>query len=601
MKWEISYTEDAQDINVLDGINGTPDILQRVQRLKRIDTSDELEPHELAHKVTKIHEAGLTIRNLSLLEDNANYLASLPQLRDFLSIALNLPTSPLVTELKHYALEIAEQVTRAWSMDESDPLYRSLLNQVDEGLDRGAILTALRAISRISMNLEESNGLKGVPISVIQHICEWLLLDDEELVHACLDFLYQYTAVPENVGILLANAHVLPISSLLTQLTRLLQYHATESVTRDLISPAIPPIPATEIPAVPPDLLEQFLKHDEPERSNHWLKAVFEEDHDSDITQIALWQAYQARFSDYTTPQTPLLPAAEFIKNVSTIFAGANAQVVNGPNSKFIIKGIRPRHAPMDLKDRVYSSCHWQPPRMKACGQFFLEPKDMFEHICTAHLGISHTEDGRWDLSLLSESQPQDPLDCHWASCRHFTTSNSSQNPSPFDVGMHIKTHLPDTSKKALFRGKHNRTGLRKNTKVPTSESIDPSNPSTTTINTNIEGCEAQYRYQIWHNTAVDDRGDAAGLPLTAVLVLRNMARNIPKAASFLETSVSLKNGADSNYRTTNGIADGSKHEEGWMERLFRPLSERLAFVMAHNRPMAVYVADLLGWVERGS
>lgn len=581
VKWEISYSEDALDINVLDGVNGTPDILQRIQCLKRLDTPDELEPKALAHKITKIHEAGLTIRNLSLLEDNAVYLSTLPQLRDFLTIALNLPPSPLVTELKHYALDIAEQVTRAWSMDASDPLYRSLLHQVNEGLDRGAILTALRAISRISMNLDESNLLREVPISVIKHICDWLLLEDEELVHACLDFLYQYTAVPENVAFLLANCNILPIPSFLTQLARLLQYHALETFTKHLISPAVPPTAALEIPAVPLDLLEQFLKYDEPDRSNHWLKAVFEEDSESEITQIALWQAYQARFSEFTTPQTPLLPAAEFIKNVSTIFAGANAQVVNGPNSKFIIKGIRQRHAPMDLKDRVYSPCHWTLPGTKPCGQFFLKPKHMFDHIASVHLGISQTKDGFWNLNPSSlPPQTEQPDDCYWAGCRHFAHLKSTSKTSPFDIGMHVKTHLPDISPKAALRQKHNRTPATR-TLVP----CDPSLKSTETVADpdpdNPEGREAKYSYQIWHNTATDERGEAAGLPLTAVLVLRNLARNIPKAA------VCLKHAADSHSRgrrlfLTSG--DEGEGKEGWMEKLFGPLKARLAFVLAHNR-----------------
>ena len=603
VKWEISYSEDQHDINVLDGINGTPDILQRLQCLKRIDTFDELEPKELAHKITKIHEAGLTIRNLSLLEDNAVYLSTLPQLRDFLTIALNLPTSPLIIELKHYALDIAEQVTRAWAMDDSDPLYRSLLNQVDEGLDRGAILTALRAISRISMNLDESNLLKGVPTSVIKHICEWLLLEDEELVGACLDFLYQYTAVPENVSFLLAHSDVLPLPSLLTQLTRLLQHHAQESFTKHLISPAIPAIPATEIPAVPLDLLEQFLKYDEPDRSNHWLKAVFEEDAESEITQIALWQAYQARFSEFTTPQTPLLPAAEFIKNVSTIFAGANAQVVNGPSSKFIIKGIRQRHAPMDLKDRVYSPCRWTPPGMKPCRQFFLKPKQMFDHIVTAHLGILKTEIGAWNLGPASVPMQDHPLDCHWAHCRHFSLSTPRENPSPYAVGMHVKTHLPDSSQKAAFREKHNRTAATQTLPPPP----PGPRPTTTTLTApdpeNPEGREAKYSYQIWHNTVTDERGDAAGLPLTAVLVLRNLARNIPKAAhSLRETSEPGSRGGvyfGGLDMSMDGRGEGNE-EEGWMEKYFGPLKARLVFVMAHNRVLAGHVTDLMGWMEKG-
>ena len=586
MKWEISYSEDATDINVLDGINGTPDILQRIQSLKRIDTPDELESGGSALRLTKIHEAGLTIRNLSLLEDNAAYLSALPQLRDFLTIALNLPPSPLITELKHYALEIAEQVTRAWSMDASDPLYRSLLDQVDQGLDRGAVLTALRAISRISMNLDESNLLKGVPTSVIKHICEWLLLEDEELVHACLDFLYQFTAVPENVALILANADAIPIPSLLAQLTRLLQYNAQESFTKQLIASAIPPTAASEIPAVPYDLLEQLLKFEEPDRSNHWLKAVFEEDAQSEITQIAIWQAYQTRFSEFTTPQTPLLPAAEFIKNVSAIFPGANAQVVNGPHNKFIIKGIRQRHAPMDLKGRIYSPCLWTPPGEKACGRFFLKPKHMFDHIAIVHLGIFQNTDGAWNLTSTSLSpQQEQPLDCFWSACCHFSHPPFVSKPSPFSIGMHVKTHLPDVSEKSGLRRQHNRTPATRTILSPNSytksAAPDPDIP---------EGREARYSYHIWHNTATDERGKAAGLPLTAVLILRNLARNIPKAAMALREAA-----PEHGRRGTTG-----QWGEGWMEELFGPLRSRFAFVMAHNRVLAEHVADLMAWVERG-
>ena len=535
-----------------------------------------MEPEELAHKLTKIHEAGLTIRNLSLLEDNAVYLSDLPQLRDFLSIALNLPKSPIVTELKHYALDIAEQVTRYWVMDVEDPLYRSLLNQVDEGLDRGAILTALRAISRISMNLEESNLLRGVPVSTIKKICEWVLLEDEELVSACLDFFYQYTAVPENVSLLLSKSTFLSLPSFLSQLTRLLQYHAQESVTKQLLHPAVPSTPATAIPAVPDDLLEQFLRCDEPERSNYWLKAVFEEDPESEITQIALWQAYQDRFNKYTDPQHPLLPAAEFIKNVSTIFVGANAQVVNGPSSKFIIKGIRPRHVPLDLKDRAYTPCLWQPPGQERCGMFFLKAKHMFDHIATSHLGVPYTPgaEGGWNFSAVLPTNGR--LDCHWAGCYHFARSAPHNPPTPFEVGMHVKTHLADASKKASLRQKHNNT--------PSTAVVVPGQ-SAQQLQLDGEGRPASYSYQVWHNTAVDERGEAAGLPLTSVLVLRNLARNIPKAEGMLGPG------------DVDALKEGT---EAWVDTLFMPLRQRLMFVMAHNRPLAGFVADLMGWVERG-
>ena len=576
VRWRINYTDEAHGIDVLDGIRGTPDIIQRIQCLRRLDPPDEMESEEFARRLNKILEAGLTIRNLALLEDNAIYLAEMPQLRDFLSIALNLPPSPMVTELKHYALEIAEQVTRYWRMNETDPLYQSLLAEIDDGHDRGAILTTLRAVSRISMVLDDPNLLRGVPSSVLKRICEWTLLEDEDLSCACLDFLYQYTAVADNVSWLLSNTDCVPITSLLGQLARLLQYHATTTYTKILVSRAIPATSATEIPSVPRELMDQFLKYDEPDRSNHWLRAVFEEHSDSHITQIQLWQAYQLRFNEHTNAQIGLLPAAEFIKNVSQIFAGANAQVVTGATQKFIIKGIRPRHAPVDSKGRVYSRCLWKAPGLQACGDFHLKPKHMFDHIVYSHLGVHRNSDGKWNFESEKSTTPL-PADCFWSNCGHFSRRDSLV-PSAYELGMHIKTHLPDQSNKASLRQKGNRT--------PANQQIVPETNGHHTLHDSpnvdpAQGREAIYNYQKHETTAQDELGNAAGLPLTSVLVLRNLARNIPKAAALLEPN--------------NPAALRKKV----MDTLFEPLTDRLLFVMAYNKPLAGYVADVIGYLEK--
>ena len=579
VKWEICYSEDKNEGNSLDGINGTADILQKIQCLERIDATDDMESGLFAHKLTKTHEAALTIRNLALLEDNAIYLADMPQLRDFLSIALNLPPLPAVAEMKFYAIEIAEQVTRFWRMDQSDPLYRSLLAQISDGQDRGMILIALRTVSRISMSLEEINHLRGIPASVIRRICEWVLLEDDELTGACLDFFYQYTAVPENLAFFLSHTAGIPVHSFLGQLTRLLQHNASTQYTKTVATRPVPVTAATEIPNVPEDLLQQFLKYDEPDRSNHWLRAVFEEDPESHITQIALWQAYQYRFTDHTNAQVPLLQAAEFIKNVSTIFAGANAQVVNGPAQKFIIKGIRPRHAPMDPKGRVYNRCLWKAPRSDQCTEFFLKPKSMFDHIVGSHLGVDRNGDGTWNFKSSSRAI-QPPSDCLWADCRHFTRRDG-KTPTAFDLGMHIKTHLPDQSTKASLRQKHNRT--------PATQSLHP----TKEINGHLgsqggpridpeQGRDATYHYYKYESTA-DIQGNADGLPLPSVLVLRTIARNIPKAAALLQP--------DDREACCREI----------MQSLFGPLKDRFMFVIAYNKPMAAYVSDVIGYVEKAN
>ncbi len=272
VEWEISYRDDGpfmHDTHTLDGLYGTADILQRIVALTELEPRDDLETEDFAYKLTKINEAGLVIRNMAMLEENAEYLAKMFPLRDFICIALHLPELPSLVELKHYALDIAEQLTKYLSLDADDALYGTLLSQL-ASTDRGMILTALRAISRISMNLEESNRLEGVPISAINKINDYTLLDDEELVHACLDFLYQFTAVVDNVDDLLKEMDFFNLCGLVNQLVRLLLYGAKKEEKIVMLQrPVREPAPEF-ILRIPHDLVEQLLQFDEPERSGHW-------------------------------------------------------------------------------------------------------------------------------------------------------------------------------------------------------------------------------------------------------------------------------------------------------------------------------------------
>ena len=579
VKWKISYFDDApHEINELDGLNGTPDILERIKTLKRVNAADGIETPSYSHDITKIHEAALTIRNLALLEDNAVYLANLPQLRDFLSIVLSLPPSPDVVELKHYALDIAEQVTKFWSMGVEDPLYQCLLDTIKDSSDRGAILTALRAISRISLNLQQPNVLRGVPNALIEKVFQWTLLQDDELVNACLDFLYQFTAIPENVALLLIHSSALASSSFVAQLTRLLQHGARPHQEKFLTHAGIRATSSNEIAIVPRDLLGEFIKHDEPQRSTQWLKSVFEEDIESDVTQIALWQAYQGQFGQFL-PQKPLLQAADFIKNVSVVFKTANAQIVAGANNKFIIKGIRPRRVPVTSTGRPYLRCLWTPTGESACGQFFLIPENMYNHIASIHLGVPKKEDGKWDLD---NAQPQQkPLDCYWGGCRNYKR-HPDRECSVLRLGVHIKTHLPDSDEKAASQQKYNRT-LATQTTMPDASAVKASG----------QNREAVWSTQTSYITPVNEHREATGIPLISLFVLRNIARNIPKAVTLIEEGRTSYLNAEDRARWVEGV--------NWVDRLFGPLKNRLFHVLAHNSVMAPHVTDLLVWIDKAS
>ncbi|KAL8704508.1 MAG: hypothetical protein Q9201_002317 [Fulgogasparrea decipioides] len=630
--WKFDYSEKLKGINILDCINGTQGIVERLKSMERIDHQDELEPEELSMKFQKVKEAALAFRNLTMMEDNAHYVADLKETRDMLTIILSLPNDPRLVELKLYMLEVAEMVIRFWVMPEDDPLYRILLKEVDESPDRAAIIISLRAICRISMNLENHNFLGGAWLSLLQRLFGLLLLQDEELVGESLHFYYQYTAFPANVATLLLHAnsieHSLP--ALLKRLAAFLRYGEKEYTVRTVIQDAVPEITTETIPNVPDDLLRQLLAMDEPERSNTWLKCVFEEHKDSEVTQIALWQAYRSRFESYShaaVPNAPgLLPAAEFIKNVSLIFENATAQVVNGPSSKFIIKGIRPRRVPVDLSQHPYLKCLWTPPGAgKPCGEFLRNPEDLYYHAIKAHCGVVGTK-GNWDTSDAHDIVPG--LDCYWAGDCHRFTANNKQcvlEPCKLALTKHIKTmHIPD-SRDIKFSSPTPTSATTTHPFTPNklgpNGAHDPrllAQPDGITIILRSEigpdGRKEIAQYTIFYNTPVDEKGEPAGLSLLAALILRNIARNIPKAADLLRSPdtvfETLGLGPGRHAMQTEMEAWGLfgdqprwKRKEVWMGELMgsgSPLWEDLMWTLAYNKTLGSYINEILALVRKG-
>jgi chromatin structure-remodeling complex subunit RSC9 len=565
VKFDISFVEEELDQpNILNGLSGTSDLLQRIHSLEKLDFLDELLPEEIAKSLEMVTEAALIIRNMVMLHENALFVSMIPSVRDLIVIVLNLPKHAMVVELQHYALEIAEQLTRFWTLDAQNPLYISLLSQVDSE-DRGKIINSLRALGRIAMNLEATNKLTNVPRKIIQSICDWLLVEDEELRNACLDFLYLFTGFVDNVEML---ANEIDVEGLVNQLVRLLQYNAIAYEERRSNTKSSKSSQGADgAPKLSAAIIEHLVTLEEPERSSQWLKTCFEEDVSGEITQIQLWSAYNAAFQDImATNQSlkALMPAKDFITNVSTTFASASAQVLNiGGQPKYTIKGIRPRSVPVDpATKKPYMRCCWHPPSLLngysdtkhstariECGEFTSGAKAMWEHVVSVHLKVPRDESGKWVLEqepdidmangdIVTTTVPA-KFFCHWGGCTHFDPTGTD---SAYEAGQHIKTHLPDTSLMYSIHAKHNRTP-------------STSTPLTTSAQVHHENLQPQFgtlggRYNHgygldhsnapiipqqpgpnfrYYNTATDDAQDAAGLPLASVLVLRNLARQLGK------------------------------------------------------------------------
>ncbi|KAF7560586.1 hypothetical protein G7046_g3551 [Stylonectria norvegica] len=563
--WTVSWdpVTDSSAIGTLDGNNGTQDIVERIENLIQKDTPDVLQTETYADELTLITEAVLTVRNMVTLPENAHNMSDFYPLKDLICIILHLPPRDSLVELKHLALDIAEQLTPFMILDSEDALYRTLLAQMTSE-DRGTILTALRALGRISMNLEATNKLGGVSPTILDRIASWLLLNDDELIDACLDFLYQYTAVVPNVDSLV---RALTPENLVDHLVRLLA-HGARKVQREFILVPEQKLPARdEIAPMPSDLLAEMLKLEEPDRVHRWVKCFFEEDNESFVTQLAAWQAYQNAFvSPLKALGQPLITPADFIRNSTSVYKDSNAQVLRepgDPQQKFIIHGIRARPRPLSIEGKEYGRCLWKSATASGdekCGHFYLKPEYMWNHILTSHLDEKKNDAGQYD-------NVEKDFTCFWGECSRFVTPTKMNLR---DFARHINTHVSAMLPSA--EGQVKRTDR---------SWVIPAKTMAVTYEETM--------------TVRDERNpnappQAAGIPLSATLVLRNIARNVVKTEAEEELVKSQEE---------------SRETGGWNEVLFRPVLPRLFEILAENRALAnqgflqsPYIASLLDLIR---
>ncbi|QSS57922.1 chromatin remodeling complex subunit [Histoplasma capsulatum var. duboisii H88] len=491
IRWEIDYTtlEEPRD-NLLYG-TGNNDIIEKMAKFRVTLSDDNVETEEFARNLRNIKEAALTLRNMSMLEANAVFLSTLEIFKDGMLVVLNTPRQPRFNEILNYALDTIEQVCPYWETDPEDPLFSVLFGLLGSS-DRYHILTSLKILILFSMELETIKRLQGIPDDKINMLMSYTLLEqDKELLSGTLDFFYQYTAIPENVEELLRNFS-LP-TTLIPRLTNLLLFEGERDVNEIVDQEECKAPAATSIPIVPPDLHSMLLQLPEPERCSRWLKCCFIEDPECDITQLALWHAYQNCFADERVPGVSTLPAAEFINTVSRTFSSAQAQVVTGPVAKFIIRGIRPLETSYDLNGYPYRQCKWNVPNGQ-CRVSFVDPAKLKEHVFREHMLLNPA-----DLGNLQDARRPTNI-CAWDTCKDYEipTINTAR------VAGHVSTHLPPLQ----------------------DMSSPPPPPPRKIIQPKLT------RLFDYYPTPIDEKGEPVGIAYKAILILRNVIRNLPKESA---------------------------------------------------------------------
>ncbi|KAI9926864.1 Chromatin structure-remodeling complex protein rsc9 [Aspergillus wentii] len=504
VKWELQYDfrQPIDRVNVLNSLHGTRDLLEKIRKIPVTLPQDTLETYEFNHRLRNVKEATLVLRNMVLLKENAFYVARYAKglLRDFLVILINIPNQPRLNEIKNDALDIAEEVTKFMKTDPEDPLWITLMDCL-ESSDRAHVVRGLWAMTHFSTEIDEpdaNQAIERTPKQTLQQLYYHTLLDlDKDILSGALDFWYQYTLSPGNIETVIDTFN-LPIV-FVPRMIALLAYEGRPSKKETVLQEEKVAPPPSEIPRVPAELLKDLMDLSEPERSSRWLRCCFVEDSDCEITQIALWQAYQSRFADPRVPGGGVLPAAEFIKNVSTTFTNAQAQVINGPGAatKFIIKGIRPLESAYTFQGFPYIYCKWadNSKPSKTCSRAFGTPSDLRSHVFSEHMNLAPTDTpGHYNL----ENAETPVHTCLWDNCTKFRSSGPSANTAM--VAGHVSSHLPEER----------------------AADAEPPSSKRAVLQERI------VRKWFYMDTPVNDRGEPVGVAYKAALVLRNLARNLP-------------------------------------------------------------------------
>lgn len=323
--------------------------------------------------------------------------------------------SELFREAFLYLLDILDPITCFYTnTTKNDSMFHTFLHILSHTSDRYVLLNTIKSLHHLLFTKASNDASKAddddtqdtnncIDSLLIEHlliIVRTLVINDDELTHASLLFLRQYVTLdalhaqyPNSV----AKSQLHRVRKLMQNNSRMSNTHILLKQLPELIIAKLPlvdphkfqstlPVTFTKRSAyagiplstakLPKKLYDIIINFPEPLRATTWLRCCYEpytqvtnpDDNQKDVaagevTQISLWKAYENQFEaiwkERLNPNWPnLLPAVEFIKNVSSAFPNSEAMVVNLPQSdssaqprkKFIIKGIQPRQYPVNVE-----------------------------------------------------------------------------------------------------------------------------------------------------------------------------------------------------------------------------------------------------------
>ncbi|KAI8378227.1 hypothetical protein EDC96DRAFT_493997 [Choanephora cucurbitarum] len=414
------------------------------------------------------------LRNFSFLEMNVRRLAMHERLGALLMQTVVMPPQSAYGELSRHCLDILENIAPQIQLSSRDDAYLTAMIKALFSHDRSFVLGAIRALTRVAVTESNERILGFADKRVIERMAQFLLVDDEELEAATLEYLYQYSSLKGNFSTELLRCYP---GNLIGLLTGFLSYksslvpHQNESaaVVGGGAIGTIHGIPAAQMIRVPeasitqqpsiPDLTN-YAYLDEPYRCLGWLKdqLLSGSTTEDQIVLREVFEAYQKLFGS----EKPL-GMKEFYTVLKIAFpqpAAVEESFTKQPNPlDTVLQNVR--YSPTRRRDGPV--CYWG-----ECKEGFDSQTDLHKHIIKIH------------LETPSESH------CHWMKCTRKTKDKS-------EAIRHMRTH---------FAGKVKKQSTQKKTFAISKMPIDDT--------------------------------EVSGIPLTSALLLRNLARHKQHHAFYL-------------------------------------------------------------------
>ncbi|CAO3590736.1 unnamed protein product [Absidia cylindrospora] len=411
-----------------------------------LQQSDEAECM-MEHTLQILH----ILRNFSFIRENAQLLAASTQLKQMMIKNLVLSSS-------HYThcIDVLENVATYIDIGPSDNYILCLASLVYAN-ERHVLLGSMRVLTLLSLNKNNQTALIPGSAQTADRILQLLVVNDEEVIGAALEYLYQYTRISNAfrlqlltthsgadigilVSLLMAKSKFFipqivkeeddePITPLATSMEQQLQLHDSRNtngsfhsdLSGDLTTNGSSFAGHGDVPCVPN--LASYQELDEPYRCLGWLKDKFELADSSSILSLDdIYLLYEIRFGheralkmkDFYTVLKIAFPRTSSPTSTFGITGQHESQRNTGPVLEgTCVRGIQIKIS--ILQDGSDILCQWT-----NCSKSFQDDISLQRHVLHDHIESSD------DI-------------CMWTDCEKTGPFNDK-----VEIATHLRTHFGD-------------------------------------------------------------------------------------------------------------------------------------------------------------